>query len=260
MAYLRDGVLGRGGVVTIGEWRSSTSRATPDRPDSETLEITALDHGHGCTKTKFYLVYMSAVGSNAMPRRALKGSRPDWGRLYGAAAPQAGYLTLAQTAEAGYSSPLVEHHVKTGRLERVARGIFRLTHFPPSDNEDLVVFWLWSARKGVFSHDTALALHELSDALPAKVHLTVPTDWRRRRLRVPRGLILHHGDIDSAEITWKGPVPVTAPLRTVVDVTADGDPGLAAQAAAQSIKRRMFSRQDLRREVARRAASGETER
>ena len=32
---------------------------------------------------------------------------------------------------------------------------------------------------GVFSHDTALALHELSDALPARAHLTLPASWRR---------------------------------------------------------------------------------
>jgi len=195
-----------------------------------------------------------------MARRAPKERRPDWNRLYDVAAPQAGYLTLTQAADAGYSSPLVEHYVKTRRLQRVARGIFRLTHFPPGDNEDLVVFWLWSARKGVFSHATALALHELSDALPARVHLTVPTSWRRRRLRLPRGLVLHYGDLNEAEIAWKGPVPLTAPLRTVVDTTAEGDTALAEQAAAQGIKRHIFSRRDLRREVARRAADAEAGR
>ena len=130
-----------------------------------------------------------------MPRTKARGPHPTWDRLYEIAAPQGGYLTLAQAAAAGYSSRLVEYHVKSGRMERVARGIFRLVHFPPTDNEDLVVFWLWSEQKGVFSHETALALHELSDALPAKIHMTLPDGWRRRRLRVPRGLILHYGDV-----------------------------------------------------------------
>jgi len=195
-----------------------------------------------------------------MPRVKARGPHPVWDRLYETAAPQGGYLTLAQAAAAGYSSPLVEYHVKSGRMERVARGIFRLVHFPPTDNEELVVFWLWSEQKGVFSHETALALHELSDALPAKMHMTVPAGWRRRRLRVPRGLILHYGDVAKADLTWRGPVPLTAPLRTVVDVALEGDPALAEQATAQGLRRRMFSRTDLRQATARRRNESESSR
>jgi predicted transcriptional regulator of viral defense system len=180
--------------------------------------------------------------------------RPAWDRLYETAAPQSGYLTLTQAAAAGYSSPLVEHHVKARRLQRAGRGIFRLVHFPPGDDEDLVVLWLWSGQKGVLSHETALALHQLSDALPAKTHMTVPELWRRRRLRLPRGLVLHYRDLDKKETEWHGPVPITAPLATVADVTVDGDPALAEQAAAQAVKRRLFSREALRRELARRKA------
>jgi predicted transcriptional regulator of viral defense system len=193
-----------------------------------------------------------------MPRTKATGPHPTWDRLYETAAPQGGYLTLGQAVAAGYSSPLVEYHVKSGRMERVARGIFRLVHFPPTDNEDLVVFWLWSEQRGVFSHETALALHELSDALPAKIHMTLPDGWRRRRLRVPRGLLLHYGDVDKADLTWRGPVPLTAPLRTVVDVTLEGDPALAEQATGQALARRMFSRTDLRQATARRRIESES--
>jgi hypothetical protein len=38
-----------------------------------------------------------------------------------------------------------------------------------------VVAWLWSDKQGVFSHQTALALHGLSDTLSAKAHLSLPT-------------------------------------------------------------------------------------
>src|SRR5262245_31363136 len=126
-----------------------------------------------------------------MPRMRSNGETPSWDRLYELATPQAGYFTLAQSRAAGYSPPLLEYYVREGRVERVARGIFRLAHYPPGDHEDLVVAWLWSERLGVFSHETALMLHELSDALPAKQHITVPSTWQRRRLRVPANLILH---------------------------------------------------------------------
>src|SRR5262245_53101573 len=135
-------------------------------------------------------------------KAAAQGPSPSWARLYETAAPQSGYFSLGQAAQAGYSAPLVEYHVRAGRLERVGRGLFRLVHFPAADQEDLVVFWLWSERRGIFSHETALALHELSDALPAKTHMTVPGTWRQRRLRVPRGLMLHYADIAKNETTW----------------------------------------------------------
>src|SRR5580698_10247278 len=126
-----------------------------------------------------------------MPRRSASGAHPAWERLYESAAAQSGYVTQEQAVEAGYSPQLVRYYVQEGRLERVARGVLRLVHFPSSDHEDLVVLWLWSGKAGVFSHETALMLHDLSDALPAHRHMTVPLGWAKRRLRLPEGLSLH---------------------------------------------------------------------
>jgi predicted transcriptional regulator of viral defense system len=142
---------------------------------------------------------------------------PDWGRLYEIAAAQEGHFTTAQAAEAGYYPQLIAKHLSNGRMTRVRRGVYRLVHFPAGDQEDLVVIWLWSERAAVFSHETALALHGLSDALPARVHVTLPISWALRRLRVPKGVALHHADIDAADRTWFAAVPVTAVGRTLVD-------------------------------------------
>ena len=74
-----------------------------------------------------------------------------------------------------------------------------------------------SEQQGIFSHQTALFLHDLSDALPSRAHLTLPTNWRRRRLRIAAGLELHYADVDEAQRSWVGSIPVTAPLRTLAD-------------------------------------------
>jgi len=144
-------------------------------------------------------------------------SGPEWARLYEVAAGQGGYFSARQAQEAGYSLPLVAHHMKRGRIQRVRRGIFRLTYYPAGEHEDLIVLWLWSERAGVFSHETALSLHHLSDALPPVYHLTLPADWSRRRLRVPPGVCLYYADVTGPDLTWAGGVPVTSPLRTLVD-------------------------------------------
>lgn len=143
---------------------------------------------------------------------------PSWDALYATAELQAGYFTTVQAAEAGYSPQLLYKHLKAGRIRRVRRGVYRLVHFPMSDDEHLVECWLWAEQAGVFSHETALFYHDLSDVLPQHVHLTVPEEWRGRRLRVPEGLVLHHGHVPDAERTWLGPVPVTKPARAIRDV------------------------------------------
>src|SRR6187431_1886442 len=97
----------------------------------------------------------------------LPSAKPDWDRLYETASAQDGHFSTQQAAQAGYSSQLLLKHIRSGRVARVRRGIYRLVHFPAGEHEELVIAWLWSERAGVVSHQSALALHGLSDALPA---------------------------------------------------------------------------------------------
>lgn len=170
---------------------------------------------------------------------------PDWNTLFEVAQGQDGYFTTAQAAESGYSRPLLHKYVAGGKMVRARRGIYRLVHFPASDHEDLVVPWLWSEQTGVFSRETALALHDLSDVLPGKLHLTLPADWRRRRLRVPPGVVLHFADVGDSDRTSFGAVPVTAPLRTLRDcIEANVAPSLVHQAIFQARRRGLITAAD----------------
>ncbi len=170
---------------------------------------------------------------------------PDWDGLFAVAQAQGGYFTTAQAAQSGYSRPLLHKHLANGRMVRARRGVYRLVHFPASDHEDLVVLWLWSDQAGVFSHETALALHDLSDVLPGKVHLTLPAACRGRRLRVPAGLVLHFADVGEADRANFAAVPVTAPLRTLKDcIESDVSPSLVHQAILQARRRGLISAAD----------------
>lgn len=176
----------------------------------------------------------------------LLASHPDWSRLYETAAAQEGLFTTRQAAEAGYSPPLLVHHVQAGKFLRLRRGIYRLAHFPAGEHEELVATWLWSEQAGVVSHQTALALHGLSDALPAHLHLTLPTAWRRRRFRVPADVVLHHGDVPPEDRAWFGAVPTTGPRRTLNDCALQGlSPELLRQAARQALRRGLVTMAEL---------------
>ena len=140
--------------------------------------------------------------------------------LYEIAAEQGGYFTAAQAREAGYAYSQQHYHRTRGHWQRIDRGIFRLRDFPPSEREDLIRWSLWSRdQKGVpqavVSHETALTVHELSDVMPAHVHLTVPRGFRKR---VPVGCILHVASLAKGEIEFRPGYLVTTPLRTLIDV------------------------------------------
>jgi predicted transcriptional regulator of viral defense system len=168
----------------------------------------------------------------------MRPDRPDWNRLFETAVAQEGLFTTQQAAEAGYSPQLLIHHLHAGRALRVRRGIYRLVHFPAGEHEDLVAAWLWSEQQGVVSHQTALALHNLSDVLPAQIHLTLPEAWRRRRFRVPADVVLHYADVAADDRTWFGAVPTASPRRCLNDCAKSGlSPELLRQAARQALHR-----------------------
>jgi predicted transcriptional regulator of viral defense system len=163
---------------------------------------------------------------------------PNWDALYGVAASQEGLFTTRQAASAGYSPALLAHHQEAGRITRIRRGIYRLIHYPPGEHEELVAVWLWSESQGVISHETALSLQGLSDVLPALIDLTLPLAWRKRRFRVPKGVVLHFSAVPTEDRSWIEAVPVTSIRRTLNDCAVAGlSPELLRQAAKQALTR-----------------------
>ena len=163
--------------------------------------------------------------------------RSQWDLLYEHSAAQQGYFTASQATELGVSPQALHHHVANGNLTRVQRAIYRVTRFPESDHEDMVVVWLWTNQTGVFSHETALLMHNLSDALPSRIHVTLPLAWQLRRLKLPPIVIAYYDDITADDWEWVANFPVTKPLRTLDDcMSSSVSPELVSQAAEQLMK------------------------
>lgn len=175
-----------------------------------------------------------------------RAPRPSWDHLYEIASAQDGYFTTQQAATAGYSPQLLQKHKHAGRVQHVRRGIYRLTHYPSGEFEQYAELWLWAGQQGVFSHETVLALHNLSDLLPARIHLTLPASARTRRLRPPKGLVLHYADVPDRDRAWFGSVPVTKPARTLEDCArAHLSPEDLQLAAVQALQRGLVRREEL---------------
>ena len=152
-------------------------------------------------------------------------------RLYPVADAQLGYFTTRQAEESGVDRRYLTHHLRSGNLERVDRGIYRLRNYPSHRFEDVMTTILWVGGGAVASHATALAIYDLADAMPAVIHISVDRRFRGRR----GGVVVHKGRLPEGDVTNRGGIPVTTPLRTIADVATD--PSVATAAASEAIER-----------------------
>ncbi len=178
-------------------------------------------------------------------------ANPDREQLFEIAESQQGYFTAAQAAECGFARSTHSYHVQNGNWVREHRGIYRLKRFPQSDHGQLVLWSLWSrdrngVPKGVYSHLTALSTKELSDANPAKLHMTVPPDFRRSG-EPPPVLILPKARLSPEEILHERGFDVTTPMKAIIDAAASGDASrdIIQQAISAGKSRGLITRREI---------------
>jgi predicted transcriptional regulator of viral defense system len=90
-----------------------------------------------------------------------------------------GYITAAQVTDAGITRRALGELVAAKRLYRAARGIYAL----PEAWEDEMYFLQYRYAKGVFSCETALYLHGLSDRTPSVYTMTFPHGYGTGHLK-----------------------------------------------------------------------------
>jgi len=172
---------------------------------------------------------------------------PDHRRLFEIAAAQHGHFTAAQATACGIGWDALSRGARSGRYRRVRRGVYRLRDFPMSAWEEVAAAWLAAGSStSVVSHASALALLDLGDIVPDRVHLTVPR--ARRALPSTPGVAIHTSTrpLSQADIAVRQGFRITAPARTLIDVTESGiDPDHLGRAIRQAIDRGWTTPDDL---------------
>jgi predicted transcriptional regulator of viral defense system len=90
-----------------------------------------------------------------------------------------GFITSAQVTDAGIQRRELSELTAANRVYRVERGIYAL----PETWEDEMYFLQYRFAKGVFSNETALYLHGLSDRTPQAYTLTFPHGYNSTGLK-----------------------------------------------------------------------------
>jgi hypothetical protein len=152
-------------------------------------------------------------------------------RLFDIADGQQGFFTAKQAKAAGFAENTHPYHVQVGNWTREYRGIYRLVQYPW--NEEI---------EGVYSHHTVLSLYNLSDLSPAKLHMTVPTDFRRNS-EIPRILVLHYADLPESDVKTAQGYKFTRPLRAILDLIEAGtvEQRFIRQALRQAVDRGLIT-------------------
>jgi predicted transcriptional regulator of viral defense system len=85
-----------------------------------------------------------------------------------------GMFAASQAVEAGLHRQQLADFVKSGILERAERGIY----ISPGGLDD-ALFWMQQrAKKIIYSHETALFLHRMTDRTPIRYSVTVPNSYK----------------------------------------------------------------------------------
>lgn len=84
-----------------------------------------------------------------------------------------GTVTTAMVVAAGFSRGNIKYLVDKGMIEKSSRGIYIL----PEVWEDEIFNLQNRFKRGVYSHETALFLWDLTDRTPNKYHMTFPMNY-----------------------------------------------------------------------------------
>lgn len=170
--------------------------------------------------------------------------KPNWEELRGHVLSQSGWFHWTQAQACGFTRAGIRRLVKKGVLEDGLPDTYFFHMYPIEPFADLVCLWLWSKQTGIISHETALARYHISDALPARYHLTLPVDAAARYAKRPTlssAYLIYGGTWTEKDWQWFEGAPITTPARTLCDLAAvNGDPILIEQGLVNGLKENLF--------------------
>lgn len=90
-----------------------------------------------------------------------------------------GVIKSSEAAARGIDNKTLQRMHKSGEIERVEHGIY----MDPNLMEDEYLLTQYRCKKGIFSHESALYFHDLTDRTPFQLMLTIPSGYNTRLLK-----------------------------------------------------------------------------
>ena len=149
-----------------------------------------------------------------------------------------GVLRTADAVAAGITRPVLGNYVRERDLERVGHGLY----LAPDAWKDGMYLLHLRCPQAVFSHDTALFLHDLTDREPLAYTVTVKSGYNPHRLKGDGVKVyrikaeLHGLGLSQTNTPFGNPVAVYDLERTVCDVVRSRS-GMDVQVLRDTLRR-----------------------
>ena len=105
-------------------------------------------------------------------------------KLIGFFQSHGGVIRFSAILKAGFHPDSLIALEKEGKVERIARGLYRLTNYIPGSHPDLVAASL-QAPRGVICLLSALAFYESTSEIPKYVNIAIPRGTHANRIKYP---------------------------------------------------------------------------
>lgn len=171
-------------------------------------------------------------------------SQSLWQQVLDLARRQHGAVARRQLLALGLGGRAIEWALETGRLHRTEwRGVYavgrpELTHFGR-----LRAALLTCGDDAVLVGDTAGGLWRIWKPRDRRIHLSLPAVQQRRSRK---GIVVHRRALPRKDITRERGLPVTTPLRTIVDLAARSSRDEAERLINQADARNLIRADTLR--------------
>ena len=159
-------------------------------------------------------------------------------RLAEVAVVQHGVFTRAQAMASGFSASQIERRVRARAWERVLPGVYQHAATPASTARAYWAAVLWAGPECALSHASAAAIWRIPSAVLGRPELIVP---KARAPRVRDVLVHRVTRIDDDDVLRVGRLPVTSPVRTIIDLAGVLEAGDLELALASARSRRLVT-------------------
>lgn len=160
-----------------------------------------------------------------------------------------GIVKTAQVLDSGIAKHTLYAYTKKNGMEQVAHGIY----ISPDAWTDAMYILHLRCGQGVFSHESALFLHDLTDREPSEYSITVKTGYNPFNLKADGIKVytikkeLHDVGVTTMNTPFGNPVPVYDAERTICDIIRSRS-GIEIQTFQDALKQYAVSKnKDLRR-------------
>lgn len=137
-------------------------------------------------------------------------------RLIGQAAKQYNRVSRSQLSELGYSDHAIQHRLNDGRLVVAEPGVFAVAPLLDDDRGRWMGATL-TAPETYLSQVSSAAAHDFWDAPRHFETVTRPGSGGPRRFG---GVLVFRSILLAGDTTTLGPIPITTPERTLIDLAA----------------------------------------